>query len=128
MAEEKKEKSPQPAQPAPILQTPESAANSRIKDLQARIIALQMEVRTMQGRFANRDPKLLRLLKKENADLKARILLLEKAFYGLMLDALEPRNSEEENIRYGILREATVEYCKNTNVDPEIWKNLASSS
>jgi hypothetical protein len=125
MTEDEQSKTAPPVpSPAP---SPEAAANARIKDLQARIIALQTEVKMLQGRFSNRDPRLLRLIKAENAELGARAQLLEKALQGLMLDALEPRNAEEEATRYSILREATVELCKNTNVDPEIWKSLASS-
>lgn len=106
--------------------SPEAEANARIKEIQARIVALQSEIRTVQGRYTNRDPVLARSLAKENELHRARLALLGKALFGLMLDSFKPRQAQEEQQQYEILRQSAVEYCKKANVDPEIWKSLVS--
>lgn len=106
--------------------SPEAQAEARIKELQAAIVRLQKELRTMKGQFSNRDPRLLRTLQQENEALQKRLARLETALLGLLLDAFRPRTVEEEKQQYEILRLAAVEFCQKANVDPEIWKNLVS--
>lgn len=106
--------------------TPEAQASARIKDLQAAVAALQKDCRTLEGLLANRNPQALERLNQENEKLRARAFALETALGALMIDSLKPRLAEEEKAQFEILRQATVEYCKKANVDPEIWKNLVS--
>ncbi|MCM2277799.1 MAG: hypothetical protein NDJ89_06955 [Oligoflexia bacterium] len=123
-----------PATPAPAaasatptsFPTPEAEVNHRIKELQAQVVTLQKEIRMTQGRFANRSPEIQKALEKENQDLRLRLSALEKALLAIHLDAHLPRRLEEEKTQYEALRLAIVEYCKKTNIDPEIWKNLVS--
>lgn len=121
------EQNPKTATAAPAHSaSPEAECSARIKEIQARIVALQSEIRMIQGRYANRDPALARTLAKENELHHARLVLLQKALFGLMMDSYKPRQAQEEQQQYEILRRSTVEYCKKANVDPEIWKNLES--
>ena len=107
-------------------QTPEEAANLRVKELQTALARLQSEIRTGQGKLANRDPTILKRLTHENEQLHFRINLLEAALLALCQDALVPKNAEDDAARLEILRQATLDYCRKKNVDPEIWKNLES--
>jgi hypothetical protein len=106
--------------------TPESEANQRITELQARLALLQQELLTMEGRLANRDPKLIERLKKENAEFTTRFQLLKKALFAIIIESYQPRSSDELKLQYETLRKAAVEYCKKTKIDPEIWKSIAS--
>lgn len=106
--------------------TPEDYASLRVKELQATLTLLQTALRTSQGKLANRDPTALQRLTYENENLTARIRLLEAALLALAAEAHQPKTSEEEKTRLNLLRHAALDYCKKTNVDPELWKNLES--
>ncbi|OFZ19609.1 MAG: hypothetical protein A2X94_17360 [Bdellovibrionales bacterium GWB1_55_8] len=117
---------PDPKTQHKAVSTPESEASARIADLQTRLSALKLEIRTATGRLTNADPKAVSLLEKENETLRSRETALRKALYGLMMDADKPRQMDEAEQALEILRRAAVEYFKKANVAPEIWKNIES--
>lgn len=104
----------------------ENELNAKINELQAQAATLVGELRIYEGRIANRNPALAAKLKTENLVLTKRIAALEKALLAISLDVLKPRINDDAKLQYEILRQAAVEFCKKTNTDPEIWKNIAS--
>lgn len=99
---------------------------TRIQGLQARLKALQEEVRVLQGQVSNRDAGRLKAIALENETLQKRVAALEEGLFSLLVDAFKPRHTRDEKLQYEILRSHTVEYCEKSNVDPEIWKSLVS--
>jgi hypothetical protein len=80
----------------------------------------------LEGRAVNRDPKLIARLKKENEELSKRFTLLKKALFAIIAESYQPRTADEVKLQYEVLRKATIEYCQNAKVDPELWKSIAS--
>ncbi|OFZ56421.1 MAG: hypothetical protein A2428_15735 [Bdellovibrionales bacterium RIFOXYC1_FULL_54_43] len=117
----KPEASPQKA-PA----SPEAEANARIAELQAKINQLKQDLRTNAGRLANRDPLTLNKLQTENEQMKVRVAALKKALYALLVDYRKPRQPDEADLNYEVLRRAAVDYFKKANIAQEIWKNIES--
>ena len=111
---------------APAAPNPEAELNQRIAELQAKVTALKQEVLTLQGKAANRDPKLIAQLKQENAELAKRFELVKKSLFAIIAESYQPRTAEEAKLEYEALRNATVDYCKRAKIDPEIWKSIAS--
>jgi hypothetical protein len=105
---------------------PEAEANARITELQAKVGLLQQQILTLEGKAINRDPNLIARLKKENDELSKRFTLLKKALFAIISESYQPRTAEEIKLQYEVLRKATVEYCQNAKVDPELWKSIAS--
>jgi hypothetical protein len=114
----------EPAQPAAEM-TPEAAVRGRIEALQKEVDALSNDLRTVQGKLANRDPVLIAQIHRENAELKTRLGGLQKALYALLTEMMTPSQPDDLSLRYEVLRRAAIDYFKKANVDPEIWKNIA---
>jgi hypothetical protein len=89
-----------------------------------RIEAMEKEVKILQGRLNNRDPKISATLKKENLELNKRISLLQKALWGLVSETQLPKQDEDAKTQFEVLRKTVVDFCKKNNIDQEIWKNL----
>ncbi len=112
-------KDPKAAAPA---QTPES----RIAVLTEQLKQLQNDIRTLEGRIANRDPKLTQVLEAENRDLLKKLAVLEKTLFAVLVDAELPRTSSEFQQRYKVLQQSAVEFFKHAQIDNELWKNIES--
>ena len=82
-------------------------------------------LRTMEGRFKNRDPALIKPLQGENTELSTRLALVEKAFLALLLETTRPRGMEEMKNTLDILKSSAVEYFRKANINPDLWKNIA---
>ena len=106
--------------------SPEAEANTRITALQVQVTALKAEIKTIEGKLANKNPLTANALKKENDELRARNLILQKAFHGIITEGFKPRQAEDMKMQYEVLCQAAIEYFKKANVDPEIWKNIVS--
>jgi phage host-nuclease inhibitor protein Gam len=89
-----------------------------------RVDNLEKEVKILQGRLNNRDPKISARLKGENLGLNKRISLLHKALWGLISETQLPKQDEDARTQFDVLRKTVVDYCKKNNIDQEIWKNL----
>lgn len=115
-----------PAAPAAPQASPEDEVKARVKALQTQAEALENEIKTMRGRISNRDPEALKDLQKENEELKARSLRLQKILSGILVENLRPSQISDEKVRHEILRQAAISYFRKANIDPEIWKSIAS--
>ena len=98
--------------------------SQRIHRLQEDTGVLEGEVRILQGRSNNCDPTVAENLRKENQDLRARSLRLEKALFALYQDIEKPRRPDEAMLQFDMLRLAAIEFFQHAKVDPEIWKSL----
>lgn len=126
MADAKKPPAPATNKPqAPAQISPEAEANARIDAIQETCKTIEGELRTLSGRFKNRDPALIKPLQAENAQISARLALLEKAFLGLLVETTKPRQVEEMKTQLDILKSSAVEYFRKANINPDLWKNIA---
>ncbi|MEK6579914.1 MAG: hypothetical protein AABZ55_11860 [Bdellovibrionota bacterium] len=118
---------PEPA-PADASQkvSPEVEAAARIESLKKQIVETEKKLRVAHGKITNRDPEQNLKYKLENEELVKRQTALERALLSLAMDSDKPRRAEDETLHYEILRKAVVDFCKNTNVDPELWKSIVS--
>ncbi len=119
------EQAPSKKEEKPREPSPEEQAHARITELEKQVKALELELRTAQGRLLNRDPALFQKLKAENKELKERKAKLEKALFALVSESFQAPRSEELKIQLEVLRLAAVDFCKKANIDPEIWKSIA---
>jgi len=115
-----------PATPPKVSLSPEAEAATRIKELETKLTALNAEIKVLHGKLSNRDPLIAHKLKKENEALAIRIAKLEQALYALLADSFKPRQPDESNLQYEVIRRAAVEFFKKANVAPELWKNIES--
>jgi hypothetical protein len=106
--------------------SPEEEASERIAKLQVDVVAVEREIKTLEGKLANRNPAALGEVRTANAALEKRLTALKLALYSLLIDSLKPRFNEDLHLQLECLRQATIEFCQKANVDPEIWKNIAS--
>lgn len=114
------------AAPAPANENSIEAVRARVDSLRQEVSMLEKQIRSLQGMIKNRDPKRVKSVQDENESLKARMKRLETAFYGSVTDMFRPRNADESNIQYELLKEWTADFFKKANVDLELWKNIAS--
>jgi hypothetical protein len=115
-----------PANAAATALSPEAQALARVKELRAKVITTQQQIATLEGKLKNRDPQLLERIKKENAELEQRFVLLKKSLFAIITESYQPRSADELKLQYEALRLAAVEYCKKAKIDPELWKSIAS--
>lgn len=126
--DEKSQAAAQPETPAvPPVEDEEAKINARINELQTSLVKLKNDIRTMQGRIENRNPDTAKKLEAENMGLRTRLVLLEKAFYGVIMESTEPRSADEANQLFSIFKNTAIEYFKKVNISPDLWKNIASS-
>lgn len=126
-ADQYEKKPPEPQ--APIDMTGKSAEeiiNVRLCGMQVQLDELVSEVRTLRGRFGNRDPEKVATIQKENDRMKTRIKKLEKALFALILDSMKGREKDIAKLQYEVLHASTVDFCKRARIDFDIWKNIAS--
>jgi uncharacterized coiled-coil protein SlyX len=99
---------------------------ARIAELEKTLAATLHEVRTLEGKLANRDPKLIAQLKKENDELTKRFDVLKNVLFAMISESYLARNADEFKLQYEVLKQAALEYFKTSNTDPELWKSIAS--
>ena len=99
---------------------------ARVAELQSQLAILEQEVKTLAGRIANRDPVKAKAITAENVTLKARLALLQKLYFTLAQKMSLGSSAEDVSTEYEMLRLAAVDYFKQINLDPELWKNIAS--
>jgi hypothetical protein len=100
-------------------------SQARVNLLRAQVVLLEKELHTIQGKLDNRDPVAARKLSKENSELRARVVRLEKALSGLIADGFLAREPADQKLKNDVLQQAAVEFFKKANLDPELWKNIA---
>lgn len=102
----------------------ESEYQKRIAALEEALAPLEKDIRTLEGRVANRKPEILVSLKNENTAMRTRLARLEKALLALLLESLNPMNLEDARTSLDALRFSALDFCKLSNIDPDLWKNL----
>ena len=111
--------------PPGAVSSPEAMINAKITELQSSVMLRTAEIKVLEGKIGNRDPLLSAKLQKENKALRMRADALERAFELLISDTLKARSVDDARHELEVQRQATIEFCKLANVDPEIWKNIA---
>src|SRR5689334_9616658 len=71
---------------------PEPDIQVRISQLHEKVEFLEKEIKTLQGRAANRNPKLIEAMTQENEALKQRTLMMEKALLILLTEEMTPHS------------------------------------
>jgi hypothetical protein len=112
--------------PSPAVPTPLSSVQSRVGELEKTLATTLQEVRSLEGKIANRDPKTIEALKKENDALSRRFDLLKNVLFAMIAESYLARNADEFKLQYEVLKQAALEYFKTSNTDPELWKSIAS--
>jgi hypothetical protein len=105
---------------------PASALQSRIAELEKTLATTRQEVRTLEGKLANRNPRIIDGLKKENEELSKRFEVLKNVLFAMISESYLARNADEFKLQYEVLKQAALEYFKTSNTDPELWKSIAS--
>jgi len=105
--------------------TPEAETAARINVLQENLKTLEGELRTLSGRFANRDPAQVVPLQKENKELHDRLDVILRAYFALMSEATKPQQTEAMKEKLEVLKQSATEYFRKVNINPELWKNIA---
>ena len=93
--------------------------------MKERIVALEAELKAMAGKLRNRAPEHAPELARANQQLTRQLDELEQSLFLLMTESLKPRQEDEALQQAEVLRQAVVEYCQQSKVDPELWKNIA---
>lgn len=109
-----------PSAPAPL------GIQGRIAELEKTLATTLQEVRTLEGKLANRDPALIATLKKGNDELEKRFNVLKNVLFAMINESYLARNADEFKLQYEVLKQAALEYFKTSNTDPELWKSIAS--
>jgi hypothetical protein len=112
----------------------EPRSQARIEaDLKARIAALGSELEAIEtflvsgrGKLAGRKESRLAELRAAHESARARVGLLSQAAASLAVDSLEPRDATEALMQSEKLKQALVAHCRKNNIDPELWKSIAS--
>lgn len=100
-------------------------ADSGLAGLKSRIRTLEAELRALSGQIGNRSPAQEPDLEARNRELALKLDGLENRLFTLLTDNLKPRQSDEALQKAEVLRLATVEFCQQSQIDPELWKNIA---
>jgi|GEM_PF-3797921 len=107
--------------------TAEGTAANQITEMERRISEIEKEIRILEGRATNRNPATIQRIQAENELLRQRQTRLKRATYLLLRETLVSAQAADLRTQNEILRLAGVEFCQQYNVNPELWKNLASS-
>ena len=106
--------------------TPEEQAKARIAELEHEVSGLQNEVKIMEGMKLNRNPEMIAKAKAENEEAKDRMSDIFRATYALISDLALAREPEIEKAGMENLKQGAVFLCNELNLDPDVWKNIAS--
>jgi hypothetical protein len=119
-------KTPPPATAAATPPAAPTTIQGRVAELEKNLATTLQEVRTLEGKLANRNPKLIEALKKENDELEKRFQVLKNVLFAMISESYLARNADEFKLQYEVLKQAALEYFKVSNTDPELWKSIAS--
>lgn len=103
-----------------------SDIQTRVVELQSQAKLLEQEVKTLRGRIANRDPKKVAALQKDTEALKLKVQTLTKIQTEFLKRSALASSPEEHEVLYQTLKAAAVEYFQQINLDPNLWKSIAS--
>jgi hypothetical protein len=96
-----------------------------LPELKERIRGLEADLRGLAGKLGNRAPEQAPDLARGNEELSSRLEGLESSLFLLLTEQFKPRHSDEALQQAEVLRQATLEYCQQAKIDPELWKNIA---
>ncbi len=110
--------------PAPPVSDPVVEAKARIAQLQTLVRQIEAEVHVLEGRVKNLNAKTLSEMLKSNSALRKRVPKLQQALLALLLDRHRARDIQELEIDTEALRKPFIEFCKNAEIEPELWKSI----
>ena len=96
----------------------EAATQASIDALEIRIKILKSEVTRLKGRIKNRNPARIAVLAQECTALKAQVERLQRCFFATLLEPSDPLQLE-------CLRKSAIDFFTQSNIDQELWKNIA---
>ncbi len=96
----------------------EAAVQAKIVELETKTKALKAEVTSIKGRIRNRDAAKIERLKIENTALEAQLDLIQRCYYGILMEPADP-------LQLDTLRKTAIDYFTQSNIDQELWKNIA---
>lgn len=99
-------------------------SKARIAPLEAQLLELESKVKLLERQAKSQDPRLIKYLVTNIAKLEKKLEALKKAVALALIDQTEPRSPSEAKIKTEALRAGTIEFCKQLNVDPALWKNI----
>jgi septal ring factor EnvC (AmiA/AmiB activator) len=105
----------------------ESEIQKRIQELESALASAEGETRSLEGKIRNRaqaaDSK---PIQDEITRMETRLKRLRSLLGACLLESVRGANEPEAFHQSESLRLSAVEYFKRTNVDTELWKNIAS--
>ena len=104
----------------------ESEILKRTKELEAVLAAAESETRSLEGKIRNRSQADPKLIEDELARMETRLKRLRALLGACLLESVRGANEAEALQQSESLRLSAIEYFKRTNVDTELWKNIAS--
>ena len=103
-----------------------SDAEERISALEEELKAAEHELASLKGKMAGRKESVAHQLRSENQALKGRTELLVEIAHSFAMDALHPTDEGSARLQLDRIKQAVVTYCTKSNIDPGLWKRLAS--
>jgi hypothetical protein len=105
-----------------------TAANvqQRIAAIEPELKATEDELVSLKAKIAGRKESVAQQLRAENQALKERVSLLVEIAHSLSMDALHPSEEGAARLQLERIKQAVVTFCTQSNIDPGLWKKLAS--
>jgi hypothetical protein len=98
----------------------------KISALEAELKTLEGELVSLKGKLAGRKEAIAKTLRNDATAKREKVEALAQVAHSLALDSLKPRNTVEAQATLERLKTEIISYCTKNNVDPELWKSLAS--
>lgn len=99
-------------------------AKKRIAELQREVSSLEGEVHILEGRVKNLNTRSASEISNQNTDLRKRVPRLEQALLALLLNRHRAVDLLEMEIETEALRKSLIAYCKEAQIEPELWKSI----
>ena len=104
----------------------ESEILKRMKELEEQLSITQRENRSLEGKIRNRSSADPKPIQSDISLQESRLSRLRTLLGACLLESARGANEIEAFQQSENLRLSAVEYFKRTNVDTELWKNIAS--
>lgn len=96
------------------------------KKVRDSILALERENKSLSGQLESFSPAALEELKKQNAELKAALLQVEKDLAAELAKRKIPLDAAGISDKLQVLKASALAFCTDRQLDPAIWKKLES--
>lgn len=96
------------------------------KKIRDAIVNLERENKSLSGQLQSFSPASLEELKKQNAELKATLVQIEKDLAAELVKRKNPLDAAGISDKLQVLKASVLAYCTDRQLDPAIWKKLES--